>query len=254
MATLSFPKPFYLVGLAVAFALAAGPLSSAGQDKNSADIKGRIEEKFKQQGLLVGNDIQVTVEEKTITLTGNVRTLAIKEQAGRDAQSVAKNFKIRNDLALVNSGLSPQQMAEGIMAAIDKSSDYFIFDFVGVDINSDGEATLNGWTSYPWSATEFVKLVESQPGVTKVNNEIRRTMIMEADRTLRTQVAQLIYKRPVGPSFARMNGPVHIIVSNNTVTLGGTVEKESDAGILEELVRTNTRAMAVVNMLRVRKK
>jgi hypothetical protein len=254
MTTRRFPKPRNIVVLMVAFALAGGPLLSARQDKTADSVKSRIEEKFKQQGLLLGNDIQVTIENKTVTLSGTVRTLAMKEQAGRDAQSIAKGYKIANDLALVNPDLSPEQIAEGIMTAIEASSSYFIFDLVGLEVSAAGVATLKGWTTYPWSVTEFVKLAQAQPGVQKVENEIQRIMIMDRDLALRTQVAQLIYIRPRGPSFSRMNGPVHIFVTNNVITLSGTVDKESDIESFEGLVRSNTRAFNVINKLRVRKK
>jgi osmotically-inducible protein OsmY len=235
--------------------LAAGPVPAAPQDKSAdAAVKARVEGKFKQQGLLLGNDIQVTVENRTVTLNGTVRTLAQKEQAGRDALSVAKGYKLANNIALADSGLSIQQIAEGIIAAIDKSASYFIFDYVGVAVTDKGVATLKGWTSYPWSVTEFVKLAQAQPGVQKVNSEIQHILIMDADRALRTQIAQLIYARPRGPSFSRMNGPVHIIVSNGIVTLGGTVDRESDIDGFERLVRFNTGAINVVNGLQVRRK
>jgi osmotically-inducible protein OsmY len=250
----TFPKPFYLVGLMAAFALAGGPLLSAGQDDNSAVVKSRIEEKFKQQGLLPGNDIQVNVENKTVTLSGSVRTLAVKGLAGRSAQSIAEGFEIANDLAMVNPGLSPRQIAERIMAAIEESPAYFIFDYIDVGVTTEGVATLKGWTSHSWSAIEFVKVAESQPGVTRVENEIKRVLTTGSDRTLRIQVAQLIYTLPIGRRFSRMNGHVHILVNNGVVSLGGIVDKPSDKDSFERLVRSNTGASSVINMLQVKKK
>jgi osmotically-inducible protein OsmY len=243
----------YLAGLVAMLALMAWPVWASGQDQNAA-AKARIEQKFKEEGLLLGSDIRVTVENKTVTLTGTARTLAVKEQAGREAQAAAKGFKLVNDIALADSGLSPQQIAEGIMTAIDASPSYYIFDYVGVGVGTDGVATLKGWTYYPASATEFVKLAQAQPGARKVVNEIRRIMVTDADQALRLQVARLIYTRPTMMSFSRMNGPVHILVNNGVVTLGGFVDKESDVDGFERLVRFNTGALNVVNALQVRKK
>ena len=254
MKTRSLTDPFLMMGLLAAFVLATGPFLSAGQDKNSGLVKSRIEETFKQQGLLPGNDIQVSVENKTVTLTGTVRTLAVKGLAGREAQSVAEGFKIANDLALVNPGLSPPQIAERIMAAIDESAAYFIFDYVDVGVAAEGVATLKGWTSHSWSAIEFVKIAESQPGVTKVENDIKRALTAGSDRTLRIQVAQLIYALPIGRKFSRMRGLIHILVSSGVVTLAGIVDKQSDSDRFERLVRFNTGASSVVNMLQVKKK
>jgi osmotically-inducible protein OsmY len=232
---------------------AASPASGQGQSAEAA-VKGRIEQKFQKDGLLVGNDIQVAVENQTVVLSGTVRTLAQKEQAEKDARNEAKGYRVSNDLALAQADLTPQQIAEAIMGAIEKSSDYGIFDYVGLGVTEQGVVTLKGWTYYPSSAEEFVRIAKSQPGVEKVDNEIRRPLTTDADRALRLQVARLIYIHPRISSFARMNGPIHIIVNNGVVTLGGTVEREADIDGFERLVRSNTGAINVINALQVKRK
>lgn len=242
-------------GLLMVAVLAAGPLPAAPQDKNpDAAVKDRVEGKFKEQGLLLGNDIQVTVENKTVTLSGTARTLLQKEDAGRAAHSAAKGYKIVNDIALAAVDVTPQKIAERVLAAIDRSLSYYIFDYVGVAVTAAGVVTLKGWSSYPWSATEFVKLAQSQSGVQKVVNEIQRVVITDVDRTLRLQVATLIYIRPSGAGFTRQNGPVHILVNNSVVTLGGFVDKEADIQGFEQLVRFNTGALNVINALQLKNK
>ena len=233
----------------------AGAAALAAQDKDSAEaVQARIVEKFKQKGLFLGNDLQVAVADKTVTLTGTVRNLFQKEQAGREAQGAAKGFKIVNTIALAPSEFSPQQIAEAVMAAIENSPSYFIFDYVGLAVTPEGAVTLKGWTTYPWSASDFVKIAQSQPGVRKVENEIQRILSGDSDQALRLQVARLIYIRPTTSSFSRMNAPVHILVQNNVVTLGGTVDREADIDAFERLVRYNTAASNVINFLRLRKK
>jgi osmotically-inducible protein OsmY len=242
--------------LPVAFLLLSGAVSPTfgrGQSAESA-VKSRIEQKFQKDGLLVGNDIQVVVENQTVVLSGTVQTLAQKDQAEKDARGEAKGYRVANNLTLAKSNLTPQLIAEAIIDAIDKSSDYGIFDYVGLGVAEQGVVTLKGWTYYPSSAEEFVKIAKNQPGVEKVENEIRRPLTTDADSALRLQVARLIYIRPKVASFSRMTGPVHIIVNNGVVTLGGTVEKEADIDGFERLIRSNTGAINVVNVLRVKRK
>jgi osmotically-inducible protein OsmY len=250
-----FPGMRIIVSFLALVVLCWGTFLAAGQDK-SADtaVQGRIEGKFKQHGLLIGNDIQVSIGDKTVTLSGTVRTLAQKEQAGRDALSAAKGYKIVNSIALADAGRSLQQIAEGIMSGIEKSASYVIFDLVGVAVSDQRVATLKGWVYYPWHAAEFVKIAAAQPGVVKVENEIKPTLTTDMDSSLRLRIARLIYTRPTASSFARMNGPVHIIVFNTVVTLGGTVDKESDIDGYERLVRSNTPSVSVVNALQVKKR
>lgn len=251
-------RPFnrITIALTVAAVLAlAAAAGAAAQDKDPGRaVQERVMEKFKQTGLLLGNDIQVAVAEKTVTLTGTVRTLFQKEQAGRETQDAAKGYKVVNSIALAPSGLSPQQIAEAVMAAIENNPSYFIFDYVGLSVTPEGDVRLKGWTIYPWSATDLVKVAQSQPGVQKVESDITRILSSESDQALRLQVARLLYIRPTGPGFNRMNGPVHILVQNNVVTLGGTVEKEADIDAFERLVRYNSGASNVYNFLRLRKK
>jgi osmotically-inducible protein OsmY len=238
-----------LLGLAEVASQASGQ----GQDAEAA-VKSRIERKFQKDGLLVGNDIQVAIENRTVVLSGTVRTLAQKEQAEKDARSEAKGYRVSNEVALAPADLTPQQIAEAIMGAIEKSSDYGIFDYVGLGVTGQGAVTLKGWTYYPSSAEEFVRIAENQPGVEKVDNEILRPLTTDADRALRLQVARLIYLHPRISSFARMNGPIHIIVNNGVVTLGGTVEREADIDGFERLIRSNTGAINVINALHVKGK
>jgi len=250
-----FLKISAMVSFLALITLCGSTFLAAGQDKNSdAAVQGRIEGKLKQHGLLVGNDIQVSVGDRAVTLSGTVRTLAQKDQAGRDALSAAKGYKIVNSIALADAGRSPEQIGEAVMSGIEKSSSYVIFDLVGVSVSAEGVATLQGWVYYPWHAAEFVKIASAQPGVTKVENEIKSILTTDIDSSLRLRIARLIYARPTALGFARMNGPVHIIVFNTVVTLGGTVDKESDIDAYEQLVRSNLPSVSVVNALQAKKR
>ncbi len=251
----AFLKITATVSFLALIVLCGSALLAAGQDKDSdAAVQGRIEGKLKQHGLLVGNDIQVSVGDKTVTLSGTVRTLAQKDQAGRDALSAAKGYKIVNGIALADSGRSPEQIGEAIMSAIEKSNSYVIFDLVGPSVSVEGVARLQGWVYYPWHADEFVKIASAQPGVTKVENEIKTVLMTDIDNSLRLRVARLIYNRPTPMGFARMTGSIHIIVFNTVVTLGGTVEKEKDIDAYEQLIRSNLPSVSVVNALEAKKR
>jgi osmotically-inducible protein OsmY len=255
MRTPKFPEAGCLAGLMAVLLLAGGSVPAAGQDKNSdAAVRAKIEGKFKQHGLLVGNDIRVAVESRTIALSGTVRTLAQKEDAERDAHSAAKKHKIVNDIVLAAAGRSAQEIGGAIMAGIEKSHSYAVYDYVGLAVTESGEVTLKGWVYYPWHAAEFVKIAKSQPGVVKVEDETMSLQTSGYDETLRYNIARLFYNRPTALPFSRTTGPVHVVVFNATVTLGGWVEKESDIAGYEQLVRLSTGATNITNMLQARRK
>ena len=224
------------------------------QDKNLAAIQKTVEQELQKDGLLAGNTIQVSVGNGTITLTGTVRTLTQITQAGLDAAAVKRHFSVENNLTLVKSDLTPEQIAEGIETALDKSSFYGIFDRCGFLVDFEGVVTLMGRVYLLGHAAAYTKLAEAQPGVTKVVNKLRPIMPSDADNALRQQVARLIYNRPMAASFARQKGPIHILVENGVVTLVGTVSSESDFDAYRSLVRNNTQALAVMNELRVKSK
>ncbi|MEN6311248.1 MAG: BON domain-containing protein [Acidobacteriota bacterium] len=250
-----FPEAQGLAGLAIILLLAGGLLPAAGQDKNpDAAVLAKIEGKFKQHGLLVGNDIRAAVADKTVTLTGTVRTLAQREDAERDAKSAAKKYKVVNDLVLAAVERSPREIGDAVMAGIEQSRLYAIYDYVGLGVTEKGEVTLKGWVYYPWHAAEFVKIAKSQPGVVKVEDETTALQITGLDETLRYRIARLFYTRPMVLPFSRMTGPVHVVVFNAVVTLGGWVERESDIAGYEQIVRANVGGLNIINMLRARKK
>ena len=99
-----------------------------------------------------------------------------------------------------------------------------------------------------------MKIAQAQPGVTKVENDLRPLLVSDSDNAVRLQVARAIYTRPTGPSFARMTGPVHILAENGVVTIAGTVKSEKDIEAYESLVRLSTGGLRVINELKVKVK
>ncbi len=244
----------FAIFLGFFLAASASVAEGSSQDKNLTAIQKTVEKELQKHGVLAGNAIQVGFENGTITLTGTVQTLAQKTQAGRDAAAAKGHFSVKNDLTLVKSDLTPMQVAEGLAAVLEMSSFYGIFDRCGFRVDPEGVVTLMGWVYLLGRTAEYTKLAEAQPGVTKVVNELRPIMPSEEDNALRLQVARLIYSRPMAASFARQTGPVHILVENGVVTLAGTVSSEGDGSAYISRVRNNTRALAIVNELRVNSK
>jgi osmotically-inducible protein OsmY len=234
-----------------AAAAAAGPALPQDRSLEPA-IKSVIENRLQKRGILVGDNIRVTVGNGTVTLAGTVQTLAQKKQAARIAYAVNDAYHVLNDLAVAPSGLEPPRIAAGIRGALDASVFYDIFDWCDVSVTDRGVATLAGWVFVPWHAGEFVKIAESQPGVTKVVDDLRAILPSDFDDMLRVEVARLVYEHPTSWSFARSPGTVHILVDRGVVTLAGTVPAESDVRGLADLVRYNTAALSVVNELKAR--
>jgi osmotically-inducible protein OsmY len=244
-----------VVGIVLVFFLAALARFAEGspQDKNLSAIQKAVEQQLQKHRLLAGNAIQVNVGNGAIILTGTVQTLAQKTQAGRDAAAVKGHFSVENNLTLVKSDLTPEQVADEIETALDKSSFYSIFDWCEFRVDPEGVVTLMGWV-HLGRGDDYTKLAEAQPGVTKVLNELRHIMTVETDSALRRKVAHEIYRRSMAKNYAHQTGPVHILVENGVVTLLGTVSSEGDIASNISLVRSSTTANEVVNKLKVKSK
>jgi osmotically-inducible protein OsmY len=244
-----FAGPAFLAVSTLGGCRTAAPSQEAA---SPAAVETRVEARLDKLSAASGGAVQVAVAGKTVTLTGTVRTLADKVQAGEEAAAAARGYEVVNDLELTKTDLTLQQIAESVFTAIEKSPDYGIYDYVGVLVRGEGEAVLKGWVYYPRNATKFLKLAEARPGVTKVTNEIRPELMSVEDKALRLQVARLIYVRPKTSTFPRMTGNIHILVENGVVTLAGTVKNEEEVASYERLVHFNTNAVRIINLLRAR--
>ena len=238
----------------LAFGAAAPGVPRRGlpQEKNlEPAIQSLIEIRLQKQGILVGDNLRVTVGNGAVTLTGTVRTLAQKRTAARIAHSVNEAYRVVEDLSLAPSGLEPAQVAAEIRGTLDASVFYDIFDWCAPSVSDQGVATLAGWVFVSWHAGEFVKIAEAQPGVTEVVDDLRTVLPSDFDDMIRIQAARLIYEHPLSWSFARSPGSVHILVSRGVVTLAGTVPAEADIQRIGDLVRYDTAALSVLNELKV---
>jgi osmotically-inducible protein OsmY len=225
-------------------------LSLAQQDKDrDSTVKGAVENKLHKDGILVNANVQVTVQNKVITLQGTIQTLAQGEQAVLDTSSVGKGFRIENNLVLAKTDLTAEQVAQSVMKAINTSDSYGIFDWVGLEASKEGEVTLEGWVFLPLHRGDFIKIAKGTPGVTKVVDKLKSVFTLESDNRIRIQTARLIYNRPAMRDFAHSPGPIHILVDNDVVTLVGTVKTLGDRSVIENLVRNNSGARGVINEL-----
>jgi osmotically-inducible protein OsmY len=249
-----FSRALGFVLLAGALGLLGGFNFGSAQQANNQDsvIKSAVENKLQMHGILVDANVQVSVQNKVITLTGTVQTLALREQALKDASSVGKGYRIKNSLVLAKTDLTPEQIAGSVIKAIDNSDSYGIYDWVGLEVTKEGMVTLKGWVYVPQHRAEFVRIAQGTLGVTKVVDELTPVFGADSDNRLRLQTARLIYTRPVMRDFAHSTGPIHILVENSVVTLVGTVKTLGDRSSIENLVRDNSGALSVINELEVK--
>ncbi|HVP36690.1 MAG TPA: BON domain-containing protein [Terriglobales bacterium] len=230
------------------------PATGQAQDNKITDnaVKTLLERKLRKDKLLKDDNIKVTVDNGAVTLSGTVASLADKKKAGEDAEKVAESYKVENDLMLVQTNSSDQQLAKEVGDQIHNNLFYTVFDWIVVQVQS-GEVTLSGYVSYTWAKTVFQHLAETVPGVRDVDNRIVALSLSTYDDRLRQSIALAIYSDPMFENYAYdTDPPIHIIVDNGKVTLMGTVETPLEKNSAERIVLFNTEAFGVTNDLEVK--
>ncbi len=205
-----------------------------------------IKYRLMKDNLLVNDNINVTVADSVITLSGTVATIREKDEAGKVTQQVEEDYKLVNSISIAKTNLTDTEMTEAVVKKIRNHVFYSIFDWVTVDINK-GEVTLRGWVHLPWGYKQFVNEAERVPGVVKVNNEIQTEMGSDVTRV---RAAQLIYNDLRFENYAySVDPPIHIIVNGPDIILYGVVRSESDKSWAETILIFNTNVVQVVNNL-----
>ncbi len=227
------------------------PVFAQGADMPDNIVKTVLEYRLINDSLLKDKNIQVLVANRTITLDGTVPTIEGRKQAERDARKVAESYKIVNDLTLVPTQVSDQELQTKVENAIRKHTFYDLYDWVDVAANN-GTVTLTGWVHQSWHEPEYARAAGRVPGVTKVVDQIQNLPVSFTDDELRWRIARLIYDEPSFQQYAyNQDPPIHIIVNNRVVTLTGTVSSEAARGYIYNVVDLDTDAYRVVDDLKV---
>lgn len=238
--------------LAVILALFAAPAVAApASDAMLPDdtISDIIETRLAKRQL--DSQVQVSVEDGVVTLTGTVATLAEKGQAETLAMKVDDVRRVINDLSLDSQVMkSSQELAEEISRKIDNYVLYSVFDWVEGEVQ-DGRVMLRGYVTEPWKKQDLTQAIQSIEGVQSIENSIE--VLSPVDDDLRVSLARQIYGDLVFLGRgAGADQPIHIIVhSGGDVILEGVVRNLVEKRVAGTAARTHPWTFEVENNLRV---
>jgi hyperosmotically inducible protein len=126
---------------------------------------------------------------------------------------------------------------------------FTIFDDVDVQVNG-GMVTLVGKVTMPYKRDDIEKRVQRVAGVSAVDNRLQVLPASQFDDQLRLGIAQAIYSNPAFRGMVSMvNPPIHVIVENGHVTLGGVVMNEGDR-VIARSIAGNFPAFSIRNELK----
>lgn len=128
---------------------------------------------------------------------------------------------------------------------------YTVFDSLGFEVNGS-TVRLTGKVTQDELKTSAEAAVKQLPGVRRVVNDIEVLPSSPVDDQIRMSAFRAIYADPAFREYgSRAVAPVHILVSNNCLTLEGTVQRDSDRKAIYRKALTVPGVIAVSDRLRV---
>jgi hyperosmotically inducible periplasmic protein len=169
---------------------------------------------------------------------------------------VVKRTAIWAALALVGAVAAPAAaslpdsvLAKEVVNELLSYTRLTVFDDVLVGVDG-GVVTLSGKVTMPFKATDVGRRVARVAGVHEVRNEIQVLPLSRFDDTLRSRIADAIYRHPAFVQYAATtHPPIHIIVEGGHVTLTGVVNNDVERSLAYSLASSSA-AFSVQNELK----
>jgi hyperosmotically inducible protein len=200
-------------------------------------------------------NVQASVEDGIVTLTGNVDLYQQKLDATKKVRKLANVQGIRNLIA-VTGNVSDAQL----VAALDRKLYYDrlaqdnVFNYVTASAD-DGVVTLSGETRNEFDRDSALCLVDNTAGVKDVIDNIKVAPASIFDDRIRITALRAIYRDPVLSRYAIDPAkPIRIVVDHGHLTLYGTVASTLEKQVAGLRASQVFGAFTVENHLQVERK
>jgi osmotically-inducible protein OsmY len=201
------------------------------------------------------HDVQSSVEDGIVTLTGTVDLYQRKLDAAKLARKTSSVQGVRNLITVAAPSVSDEQLQQKlaqkltyVRAGYDNTFDYFA---LGV---KDGVVTVTGQDRTGVGRDEALADIHNMPGVKDVIENISVEPPSPMDDGLRLRAARAIYRDPVLSKYAMDPAqPIRIIVVNGHVALYGSVASTMDKTVAGIRANQLSGAFSVENNLVVEK-
>ena len=215
--------------LAVAV-LSAGMAAQTSAARYDNDIQAQVIKRLEDKKQF--RNVQSTVEDGIVTLTGTVDLYQQKLDAAKRVRKAEHVSGVRN-LIEVASSVPDGQLAARLERKLyyDRMGYENLFNYVTVSVN-DGVATLTGETMNYVGRDSAVSLANNMPGVKDVVDQIKVAPVSSFDDDIRLAATGVLYRDPVLSRYAADPArPIRIVVDNGHLTLYGRVENAMDKNI-----------------------
>jgi len=215
------------------------------------EIANKIENALRNEMQLSSLDINISVKNGVVLLSGMVDTLAEKAFAQEIANQIPGVQKVENNLTIATDGtLTDDEIAANIERHLREGEESERLQNVGVKVEG-GSAVLMGEVENLSDKNHAILAAQKAAGVKDVVSNIKLKPEADApltDDQITNRVVQLF-------STSGINLPdVSVETQHQIVTLRGYVEGRHLAELAEELAMTVEGVKKINNMLKIRNK
>jgi osmotically-inducible protein OsmY len=233
---------------ALVFAPAVIQAQNTGGGKYDQEIQQKLTKQI--EGKSKYKDVKASVEDGVVTLTGTVPVYIDKLDLDKKAHNTDHVQGVRNQIE-VSSNVSDADLQKKLAdkLAYDRIGYGIMFNSLNLGVHN-GIVTVGGNVhDYP-SRDSALAIVETQPGVKGVIDNIEVAPASPMDDELRIRTAQAIYGDPVLRKYAMVpSAPIRIVVDRGHVTLEGVVDSQMDKQIIDSRARSVPGAFSVTDNL-----
>ena len=205
---------------------------AANNGDNDQQIQQAVSQKIHGSKQL--QNVNSSVEDGMVTLTGTVNLYQDKLNAAKKIKKVANVSGVRNQIAVAGTNVSDSQLEQKLAKklAFDRVG-YFdnTFNYLALEVEN-GVVTIEGDTVYDTPKDSAMAIVAGTPGVKDVVDNVKVLPASFFDNSLRVRIARAIYRDPVLSRYAiDPVHPIRIVVDNGHVTLYGSVMNTMDKNV-----------------------
>src|SRR5215831_14529779 len=214
--------------LAVGLLSAVLVAETGGAARYDAQLQTSVTQKLASKTQF--SNVQASVEDGIVTLTGTVDLYQRKLDAAKLAHKVQNAQGVRNLITVAGPNVPDAQLEDKLATKLryvrvgyDNTFDYFA---LGV---KDGVVTVEGQDRTGVGREEAFAEIANMPGVKDVIDNVSIAPVSQFDDGLRLRAMRAIYRDSVLSKYAMDPArPIRIIVANGHVTLYGSVDSNMD--------------------------
>jgi hyperosmotically inducible periplasmic protein len=238
-----------LSALAVVAALVAviTPVARAAAATDS-QIKAEVN---RQLARLDPGAARLTVEVKdgVVSLSGDIATLWLKEEAIRRALKVPGVQSLEATLTIPRAE-NDRALVRDVADRIRHYDLYTVYDSIEGRVNN-GKVRLEGAVTEEKKSADLLERVAKVKGVQAIDNRIEILPTSQSDDRLRVVIATAIYNDQAFGDYSMVDPPVHVIVNNGHVVLVGYVRSQIERIKAESIARSVHGVLALENRVQL---